>query len=248
MALFPSVRVVCVRPLLPVVSLVGLSVTFPSFGLTLNATVSPCLAVPSSRTSTTNVKAAPGAPDPGPLITTMENCGGGGGGGGEVVTVAVPVVDTPLLVALIVYEPEALFPSVRVICACPLLPVVAGFGVPSVAFPSPVVILNVTDWFGEAVPFSRTSTTKVNVSPGAPDPGLLITTMENVDRGGGGEVWNVAVPLTELPLLSSALIVYEPATLLVTVVCARPLLPVVGFGVPSVTLFALPEVTLNVTD
>ena len=135
---------------------------------------------------------SPGAPDPGPLITTMENRGSGG----EVWTIAVPVTELSLLVAVIMYEPVALFPSVRVVCVRPLLPVVSLVGL-SVTFPSLGLTLNVTVSPDVAVPFFRTSTTKFNVSPGAPDPGPLITTREYC--GGGGEVVTVAVPLTDCP-------------------------------------------------
>ena len=147
----------------------------------LKSTLSPDASTPSSRTSTTNVNVSPGAPDPGPLITTMVNVDVPCPGFPSSVTVAVPVVDTPLLVAVIMYELLALFPSVSSISACPLLPVVAGFGVPSEAFPSPEVILKSTVSPDLATPFSRTSTTNVNVSPGAPDPGALTIVMVNVD-------------------------------------------------------------------
>jgi hypothetical protein len=120
----------------------------------LKVTVSPCAAVPSSCTSTVNVNVSPGAPDPGPLTTSMVYVGGE-------VTVAVPVTDLPLLVAVIMYGPEALSPSTTVVCACPLLPVV-GFGVPSVTLPSVGLTEKVTPCPGAAAPFSSTSTTKVN--------------------------------------------------------------------------------------
>ena len=57
---------------------------------------------------------------------------------------------------------------------------------PSDAFASPEVILKSTVWSGAAAPFSLTTTVNVNVSPGAPEPGSLTTSMVNVD--GGGEV------------------------------------------------------------
>ena len=140
-ASLPSVSVVCARPLLPVVALVGLSDTVPLSGLTLNVTVCPSVAVPSSWTSTTNVNASPGSPDPGLLITTMDISGGGGGGG--VSTVAVPLTDWLPSVAVTVYEPEASLPSLSVVLARPLLPVVALVGL-SDAVPSSGRTLNVT--------------------------------------------------------------------------------------------------------
>ena len=241
-ASLPRVSVVLARPLLPVVALVGLSDAVPSFGLTLNVTVCPCVAVPSSRTSTVNVNASPGSPDPGLLITTMDNSGGGGG----VSTVAVPLTDSPLIDAETVYEPEASLPRVSVVLTCPLLPVVALVGL-SDAVPSFGLTLNVTVCPCVAVPSSRTSTVNVNASPGSPDPGLLITTMDNSGGGGGGGVSTVAVPLTDW-VPSVAVTVYEPEASLprVSVVLARPLLPVVALvglsdAVPSSGL------TLNVT-
>ena len=68
-------------------------------------------------------------------------------------TVAVPLVDLEPTVAVIVYEPEALPPSVSVVCARPLLPVVM-LVVPSDALPSPDVILKVTVFPDAAPPSS----------------------------------------------------------------------------------------------
>ena len=53
--------------------------------------------------------------------------------GGGVLTIAVPLVDWEPLDAVIVYEPDALFPSISVVDACPLLPVVV-LPVPNDAF------------------------------------------------------------------------------------------------------------------
>ena len=138
-ASFPSVSVVLARPSLPVVALVGLSDTVPLSGRTLNVTVCPSVAVPSSRTSTTNVNASPGSPDPGLLITTMDNSGGGG----IVSTVTVPLTDWLPCVAVTVYEPEALLPRVSVVWARPSLPVVALVGFTD-AVPLSGLTLNVT--------------------------------------------------------------------------------------------------------
>ena len=85
--------------------------------------------------------------------------------GGEVVTVAVPLTDCPWLVAVIAYEPEALLPSISVVCARPLVPVVASW-LPSEAFPSPEVILNATD---------LRLTTAVSVLPHLHNKGQSIT-------------------------------------------------------------------------
>ena len=68
-------------------------------------------------------------------------------------TVAVPLVDLEPTVAVIVYEPEALSPSVTEVDARPLLPVVV-LVVPSDALPSPDVILNVTVFPDAALPSS----------------------------------------------------------------------------------------------
>ena len=243
-ASLPRVSVVCARPSLPVVALVVLSDAVPSSGLTLNVTVCPSVAVPSSRTSTTNVNASPGSPDPGLLITTMDISGGGGGGG--VSTVAVPLTDWLPSVAVTVYEPVASLPRVSVVLARPLLPVVALVGL-SDTVPLSGLTLNVTVCPCVAVPSSRTSTVNVNASPGSPDPGLLITTMDISGGGGGGDVSTVAVPLTDW-VPSVAVTVYEPEASLprVSVVLARPSLPVVALvglsdAVPSSGLM------LNVT-
>ena len=133
----------------------------------------------------------------------MRNGGGGGGGGGgdDVSTVAVPLVDLEPLVAVIVYEPEALFPSVNVVEARPSLPVVV-LVVPNDALLSPEVMLNVTVFPDAALPSSCTSTVNGNVSPGAPDPGPLTTLIDNSGGGGGGgggggDVSTVAELLTE---------------------------------------------------
>ena len=80
----------------------------------------------------------------------MDNTGGGGGG---VLTVAVPLVDLEPLDAVIVYDPEALSPSVTEVDARPLLPVVV-LVVPNDAFPSPDVILKVTVFPDAALPSS----------------------------------------------------------------------------------------------
>ena len=77
----------------------------------------------------------------------MDNTGGG------VLTVAVPLVDSEPTVAAIVYEPEALSPSVTEVDARPLLPVVV-LVVPNDAFPSPDVILKVTVFPDAALPSS----------------------------------------------------------------------------------------------
>ena len=164
-ALSPSVTEVDALPLLPVVALVGFSDALPSPDVILNVTVLPEAALPSSWTSTVNVNASPGSPDPGPLITLMDNTVGGG-----VLTVAVPLVDLEPTVAVTVYEPVALSPSVTEVDALPLLPVVALVGF-SDALPSPDVILNVTVLPEAALPSSWTSTVNVNASPGSPDPG-----------------------------------------------------------------------------
>ena len=74
-------------------------------------------------------------------------------GGGGVLTVAVPLVDLEPTVAVIVYEPDALPPSVTEVDALPLLPVVA-LVAPSDALPSPDVILNVTVFPDTALPSS----------------------------------------------------------------------------------------------
>ena len=124
----------------------------------------------------------------------MDNSGGGGGGG--VSTVAVPLTDWLTSVAVTVYEPVASLPSVSVVLARQLLPVVALVGL-SDAVPLSGLTLNVTVCPCVAVPSSRTSTTNVNASPGSPDPGLLITTMDNSGGGGGGGVSTVAVPLAD---------------------------------------------------
>jgi hypothetical protein len=60
------------------------------------------------------------------------------GGGGGMSTVAVPLVDLEPLDAVIVYDPEALFPSISVVEARPSLPVVV-LAVPNDALPSPLV-------------------------------------------------------------------------------------------------------------
>ena len=78
---------------------------------------------------------------------------GGGGDASEVTTVAVPLVDLEPLDAVIVYDPEALCPSISVVEARPLLPVVV-LAVPSDALPSPDVILNVTVFPDAALPSS----------------------------------------------------------------------------------------------
>ena len=156
------------------------------------------------------------------------------GGVCESSTVAVAPTDTPLLVAVIVYEPEALFPSVSVVCACPLESVVV-LVVFSVAFSSLGGILKSTVRSSVRRPSRRTSTVNVNVSPGSPDPGLVTTCYgvfwrrlqshsQIVPGCGGGEVTvAVSVPVTDLPLLV-AVIVYEPEALFpsVSVVCACP--------------------------
>ena len=80
----------------------------------------------------------------------MDNTGGGGGG---VLTVAVPLVVLEPLDAVIVYDPEALSPSVTEVDARPLLPVVV-LVVPNDAFPSPDVILKVTVFPDAALPSS----------------------------------------------------------------------------------------------
>ena len=79
----------------------------------------------------------------------MDNTGGGGG----VLTVAVPLVVLEPTVAVTVYEPEALPPSVTEVDALPLLPVVA-LVVPSDALPSPDVMLKVTVFPDAALPSS----------------------------------------------------------------------------------------------
>ena len=68
-------------------------------------------------------------------------------------TVAVPLVDLEPTVAVIVYEPDALLPSMRVVDACPLLPVVP-LVEPNDALPSPDVILNATVLSDTGLPFS----------------------------------------------------------------------------------------------
>jgi hypothetical protein len=68
-------------------------------------------------------------------------------------TVAVPLVDLEPLDAVIVYDPEALFPSISVVEARPSLPVVV-LAVPNDALPSPEVILNVTVLPDAALPSS----------------------------------------------------------------------------------------------
>ena len=75
------------------------------------------------------------------------------GGGGEVLTVAIPLVDLEPTVAVIVYEPDALSPSVTEVDALPLLPVVALVGF-SDALPSPDVILKLTVFPNAALPSS----------------------------------------------------------------------------------------------
>ena len=75
----------------------------------------------------------------------------GADGGG--LTVAVPLVDMLPTVAVIVYEPEALFPSITVVEARPSLPVVV-LVVPSDALPSPDIMLNVTVFPDAALPSS----------------------------------------------------------------------------------------------
>ena len=205
----------------------------------VKSTVRSSVRRPSRRTSTVNVNVSPGAPDPGPLTTLMENAGVGGVC--ESSTVAVALTDTPLLVAVIVYEPEALFPSVSVVCACPLESVVV-LVVFSVAFSSLGGILKSTVRSSVRRPSRRTSTVNVNVSPGSPDPGLVTTLMENAGVGGVCESSTVAVALTDTPLLV-AVIVYEPEALFpsVSVVCACPLESVVVLVVFSVA-FPSPEV------
>ena len=145
-SLAPSSNVVCALSIaVSCLHLKDSRFTFPSFGLILKVTVSPDVVRFSTVFSHLHNKGQsypPGAPDPGPLITTMENCGGGG----EVVTVAVPdtlTVLSLLSVAVIVYEPVALAPSSNVVCARPLLPVVA-LVVPRVTFPSFGLTLKVT--------------------------------------------------------------------------------------------------------
>ena len=145
----PVFNDVLARPLLPVVALVGFNDTVPSSGLTLNATVCPSAAVPFSWTSTLNVNESPGSPDQRLDSITTENSGGGGG----VPTVAVPLVDLEPTVAVTVYEPDALSPSVTEVDARPLLPVVALVEF-SDALPSPDVILKLTVFPDAALPSS----------------------------------------------------------------------------------------------
>ena len=145
----PVFNVVLACPLLSVVVLVGLSDTVPSAGLTLNVTVSPGASIPSSWTSRENVVLSPGVR--GQIVLNINAKRPDGGGG--VLTVAVPLVDLEPLDAVIVYEPEALFPSISVVEARPLLPVVV-LAVPSDALPSPDVILNVTVFPEAALPSS----------------------------------------------------------------------------------------------
>ena len=130
-------------------ALVVLSDTVPSSGLTLNVTVSPGAALPSSWAVTVNVVLSPGSRGQGVLNITAERPDGGGG----VLTVAVPLVDLEPTVAVIVYEPDALSPSVTEVDARPLLPVVALVGF-SDALPSPDVMLNVTVFPDAALPSS----------------------------------------------------------------------------------------------
>ncbi len=120
-ALLPNVSVVCARPLLSVVPLVGLTDAVPSAGRTLNDTACPCAGLPSSWTVTVNVNASPGATAPGTSVIAMDNFGSGFG----FLTVAVPLTDSVPTDAVIVYEPDASLGSVSVVCARPLLPVVA---------------------------------------------------------------------------------------------------------------------------
>ena len=145
----PVRNVVLARPSLPVVALVVLSDTVPSAGLTLNVTVLPDAALPSSLTVTVNVILSPGSRGQGLCdITRVRN-----GGGGDPSTVAVPLVVLEPTVAVIVYEPDALSPSVTEVDARPLLPVVALVGF-SDALPSPDVILKVTVFPEAALPSS----------------------------------------------------------------------------------------------
>ena len=240
-ASLPSLSEVLTFPSLSVVAVVTLNDTVPSSGLTLNVTVCPSTGLPSSVTLRVNGNEPPGWPGQGLVVIMRTNPDGG-----EVPTVAVPLTDSPLIDAETVYEPEASLPRVSVVCARPSLPVVA-LVVLSDAVPSSGLTLNVTVCPCVAVPSSWTSTTNVNASPGSPDPGLLITTMDNSGSGGGGGVSTVAVPLTDW-LPSVAVTVYEPEASLprVSVVLARPLLPVVALVVLS---DAVPSsgLTLNVT-
>ena len=136
--------------MLSVVVLVALSDTVPSSGLTLNVTVFPGAALPSSWTPIENVVLSPGTRGQGVLNITADKPDGGGG---DASTVAVPLVDLEPTVAVTVYEPEALPPSVTEVDARPLLPVVALVGF-SDALPSPDVILKVTVFPDAAPPSS----------------------------------------------------------------------------------------------
>ena len=62
-----------------------------------------------------NVNSSPGLPEPG-AVTTLRVITGD-----VVLTVAIPLVDVESAVAVTVYEPDALAPSVIVVEACPLL-------------------------------------------------------------------------------------------------------------------------------
>ena len=140
--------------MLSVVALVVLSDTVPSAGLTLNVTASPTTGGDSkmgpvnfSTAPKPIVNSSPGLPDK--LSENVNMIGADGGG----LTVAVPLVDMLPTVAVIVYEPEALFPSITVVEARPSLPVVV-LVVPSDALPSPDIMLNVTVFPDAALPSS----------------------------------------------------------------------------------------------
>ena len=137
-ASLPSLSEVLTRPSLSVVAVVTLNDTVPSSGLTLNVTVCPSTGLPSSVTLRVNGNEPPGWPGQGLVVIMRTNPDGG-----EVPTVAVPLTDSPLIDAEIVYEPVASLPSVSVVCARPLLPVVALVGL-SDAVPSSGLTLNVT--------------------------------------------------------------------------------------------------------
>ena len=125
----------------------------PLSGLTLNVTVSPDAAFPLSLTSAVNVTESPGWRAPELLMYRTIVCDGGD----ELSTVAVPLTDwlptDVVIVAVIVYEPEALFPSVSAACARPLLSVSVLEG-PTDALPSPDVILNLTAFPDTGLPSS----------------------------------------------------------------------------------------------
>ena len=239
-ASLPSLSEVLTFPSLSVVAVVTLNDTVPSSGLTLNVTVCPSTGLPSSVTLRVNGNEPPGWLGQGLVVIMRTNPDGG-----EVPTVAVPLTDSPLIDAETVYEPVASLPRVSVVLARPLLPVVALVGL-SDAVPSFGLTLNVTVCPCVAVPSSRTSTVNVNASPGSPDPGLLITTMDNSGGGGGGGS-TVTVSLID-KVRTEAVTVYEPEASLprVSVVLARPLLSVVALvGLSdAVPLFGL---MLNVT-